>query len=87
VGAAHPEGLLADAFFHKGQYSPEQLFKEILSLLEQLPIRPSFVKPDKAPVWVPGNGDYYVVTCTECLRSFSVPLDEPTNVPRETALH
>ncbi len=73
VGASNPEGLLADAFFHKGQYSPEQLFREIQSLVERSPIRPHLPKPDTAPVWVPRNGSYVVLTCTGCLRSFSIP--------------
>jgi len=75
-GAGNPEGLLADAFFHKGQYSPEELFKEIQSLLEQSPIRPHRPKADKAPVWIPRNGNYVVLTCPECLRSFSIPEEE-----------
>ncbi len=83
VGAPDPVGLLADAFFHKGQHPPEQLFKKIRWLLEQSPIRPHVSKPDRAPVWIPRNGDYYVLTCPECLRSFSIPNDAPRNVPRE----
>jgi CheY-like chemotaxis protein len=84
VGAADPQGLLADAFFHKGQYAPEELFKRIQSLLEESPLRPHLAKPDKAPVWIPRNGTYYVLTCPECLRSFSIPTDEPdNNAPRE----
>lgn len=69
-------GLLTDAFFHKGQHSPEELFRRIQSLLEQSPIRPHLPKPDKAPVWIPRNGSYVVLTCPECLRSFSIPEDE-----------
>ena len=69
-----PEGLIADAFFSKSEYRPEELFNKILSLIEQFPIRPHLVKPDKAPVWIPINdAGYFVVTCTECLRSFAVP--------------
>ncbi len=82
--AGSPEGLLADAFFHKGQYSPEELFKEIQSLLEQSPIRPHLFKPDKAPVWIPRNGNYVVLTCTECLRSFSVSEEEIADGSRES---
>src|SRR5512142_2916037 len=76
VGAPSPEGLLADAFFHKEQYSPETLFKEIQLLLQQSPIRPHIPKLDKAPVWTPRNGSYVVLTCPECLRSFSISEDE-----------
>ena len=78
-----PEGLLTDALFHKGQYSPAQLFKEIQSLLEHSPIRPHLPKTDKAPVWIPRNGSYVVLTCTDCLRSFSIPEEEAENGPRE----
>ena len=69
-----PEGLIADAFFSKGDYKPEELFDKIGGLIEQSPIRPNVAKPDKAPVWIPKNdAGYFVVTCTECLRSFAVP--------------
>ncbi len=72
-----PEGLIADAFFSKAAYTPEQLFAKIADLLEQSPLRPHAGKPDHAPVWVPRNADgYFVVTCTQCLRSFSVPYEE-----------
>ena len=77
------EALLADAIFHKGQYSPNQLFKEIQSLLEHSPIRPYLPKPDQAPVWIPRNGNYVVLTCIDCLRSFSIPEDEAERGPRE----
>lgn len=83
VGASNPQGLLTDAFFHKGQYKPDELFREIQSLLEQSPIRPYLIKPDKAPVWIPRNGEFIVVTCTECLRSFSIPDDEAAVTPRQ----
>ena len=84
-GGANPDGLLADALFHKGEYSPEELFKAIQALLDQSPIRPHLPKPDKAPVWIPRNGNYVVLTCTECLRSFSLSEDEAGNGTREVA--
>lgn len=72
-----PLGLIADAFFTKGQYTPEELFRKIAELIEQSPLRPNLVKPDRAPVWVPcSDAGYFVVTCTDCLRSFSVPEEE-----------
>lgn len=72
LGTATP-GLIADAFFNKGYYSHEELFNKILELLDQAPIRANISKPDKAPVWVPrGSTGYFVVTCPNCLRSFSV---------------
>ena len=72
-----PAGLIADAFLTKGQYPPEELFRKIADLIEQSPLRPNVAKPDRAPVWIPRTDTgYFVVTCTDCLRSFSVP-DEP----------
>ncbi len=80
-----PEGLIADAFFSKGAYKPDQLFSKIADLLEQSPIRPHVGKPDRAPVWIPRSADnYFVVTCTECLRSFSVPDEEAAPELRQT---
>jgi CheY-like chemotaxis protein len=74
-----PVGLIADAFFVKGQYSPEELFSRIAALIEESPLRPHSAKPDRAPVWIPRNdAGYVVVTCPDCLRSFSVPEDEIT---------
>ena len=71
-----PSGVIADAFFTKGQYSPDELLKRIAELLENPPPRP-ILKPDKAPVWVPRNETgYFILTCIECLRSFSVPNEE-----------
>lgn len=73
-----PAVLIADAFFTKGQYPPEELFRKIAELIGQTPMRPNMTKPDRAPVWVPRNDTgYFVVTCTDCLRSFSVSDDQP----------
>lgn len=69
-----PTGLIADAFFTKGGYRPDVLIAKIIELIERAPLRAQIVKPDKAPVWVPVNDvGYLVLTCTECLRSFSIP--------------
>ncbi len=68
-----PTGLIADLYFSKGHYAPEELFANIARLLESGPIRPHIEKPDKAPVWIPRNASgYVVITCTDCLRSFSI---------------
>ena len=72
-----PGGLIADAFFTKTQYAPEELFRKITELIEQSPLRPNVAKPDRAPVWIPRSATgYFVVTCTDCLRSFSVANEE-----------
>ncbi len=79
-----PEGLIADTFFSKGDYTPDQLFSRIIELLEQAPIRPQIRTTNNAPVWTPKNdAGYFVITCPQCLRSFSVP-DEDAGEVRET---
>ena len=79
-----PAGLIADAFFTKAQYAPEELFRKIVELMEQSPLRPNLAKPDRAPVWIPSSDKgYFLVTCTDCLRSFPVPdesLDDGSEV-------
>ena len=71
-----PTGLIADAFLTKGSYRPEALVEKIAELIQRAPMRPQIIKPDRAPVWVPVNDKgYLVLTCTDCLRSFSVPPD------------
>ena len=74
-----PESVLADAFFEKGQYSPENLFQKITALLEEIPQRPSVARQAKAAVWIPvkSDADYIAVTCSSCLRTFPVPAPLP----------
>jgi CheY-like chemotaxis protein len=78
-----PGGIIADYFFSKGSYRPEELFDKIAELIAHTPMRQNIAKPDRAPVWMPRNGDaYFVVTCTDCLRSFSIPADEASTEVR-----
>ena len=76
-----PLGVFADAFFAK-PFRFEELLATIADLLRDAPPRPA-IKTDRAPVWVPRNGEYYVITCTDCLRSFSVPAEKSIRVLRE----
>jgi CheY-like chemotaxis protein len=71
-GLSVPESVLADAFFSKGEYQPQQLFEKIAELLQELPTRPRVGKPNKAAVWVRNNKGTVAVTCSECLRTFPV---------------
>jgi len=75
-GLTVPDNVLADAFFSKGQYRPEDLFKKIEEFLGELPTRPRVGKPHKAAVWVKNDRDTVAVTCPECLRTFPV-VDHP----------
>jgi hypothetical protein len=76
-----PLGVLADAFFEK-PLRFEELLAKITELLHDAPPRPA-TKKDKAPAWVPRNGEYYVITCTDCLRSFSIPAEKDVRERRE----
>jgi len=76
TGVSMPSGVLADAFFSKGEHSAEQFFRKITELLDHPPIRS---KHELAPLWIPRTTTgYHVLTCTECLRSFQVP-DQPVD--------
>jgi len=79
--AAEELGVLADAFLAK-PHAPKELFAKIAELLCDAPPRPA-IKKDRAPVWVPRNGNYYVITCTDCLRSFSIPAEENDRFVRD----
>jgi CheY-like chemotaxis protein len=76
-----PLGVIADAFLSK-PFRLEELQAKIADLLHDAPPRPA-IKRDRAPVWVPRNGEYYVITCTDCLRSFSIPAEKNVRVLRE----
>jgi len=76
-----PLGVLADAFLAK-PFRFEELEAKIAELLRAAPPRPA-IKRDKAPVWVPRNGEYYVITCTDCMRSFSIPAEKSIRLLRE----
>lgn len=80
--SAVPEGVLADAFYPKGQESAVNLLEIIANLIRTGPVKH---KGQNAPVWIPRNGKdhngkpFVVLTCTQCLRSFPLTVDhEPT---------
>jgi|SRR5947209_435811 CheY-like chemotaxis protein len=72
TGISVPESVLADAFFEKGHYHPQELFTRIAELLQELPTRPRQGKSSKAAVWVKHDDGIVAVTCTDCLRTFPV---------------
>jgi CheY-like chemotaxis protein len=71
-GVSVPESVLADAFFAKGSYNPAALFEKISDLLTELPKRPAASRPKRAAVWAKNDREFLPVTCSECLRTFSV---------------
>jgi hypothetical protein len=83
VGDSVPGGVLADAFYSKGQ-SPKLFLEGIAALLETS--KPSRHSRELAAVWIPldstdSNGLQYVaVTCPGCFRTFPLTVS-PTPGP------
>jgi CheY-like chemotaxis protein len=78
-----PGGVIADAFYAKGQHQPSDLLHTVAELIQTSAERAMNHQRKSAPVWIPRNGKdsngvpFIVLTCTECLRSF------PLSVLRE----
>ena len=68
---SHPESVLTDAYFAKGQYTPDSLFAKLMELIEAPP-RNRAARPAKAVAWVKNDKGVITVTCTDCLRTFSL---------------
>jgi CheY-like chemotaxis protein len=75
-GDAVPGGVIADAFYSKGQSSPEALLQMVADLIRTSAVQAVAHERESAPVWIPRNGKdshgipYVVLTCPDCLRSF-----------------
>src|SRR5579859_2405295 len=75
-GDAVPGGVIADAFYSKGNSNPGKLLQMVAELIRTSAERAVDHERESAPVWIPRNGKdssgipYIVLTCTECLRSF-----------------
>lgn len=83
---AESSGLLMNAFFQKGDYTPEQLIATMHELHSQSPIRPPLPKATHAPLWINRRSDEYLLaTCTECLRSFPIEKENSTSAGLQTA--
>jgi CheY-like chemotaxis protein len=84
-----PSGVIADAFYAKGEESSSRLLEIIADLIAK---GPTSHKGQNAPVWIPRNGKdhngkpYVLLTCTQCLRSFPFTVDhEPTGEVLQTS--
>jgi CheY-like chemotaxis protein len=75
-GESVPGGVIADAFYSKGQSTPDVLLGILAGLIKTSAAHAVDHQRESAPVWIPRNGKdshgvpYVVLTCTECLRSF-----------------
>ena len=86
---AVPGGVIADAFYAKGQHQPTVLLKMIADLIQTADTITREHEASSAPVWIPHNGKdsngvpYIVLTCTECLRSFPLSVSKEGNESNE----
>jgi len=65
----NPSEILADAFLQKGHYTLNELFHEIVELLDASPIRPAKRNGVGVELFVPrDDSGYVIVGCTKCLR-------------------
>jgi CheY-like chemotaxis protein len=73
-----PHEAICDTFVAKGPNCFFELLEEARRLISESPLRGSRPKTDVAPVWIPrSTAGYIILTCPECLRSFSAA--EPTS--------
>ena len=77
-----PAGVIADAFYPKGNRSATPLLEMVEDLLRTSRERAPDHLRETAPVWIPRNGHdakgrpFIVITCTQCLRSFPINVAE-----------
>src|SRR5579859_5109685 len=91
---AVPGGVIADAFYSKGQSNPEVLLLTVAELIRTHAAHAVAHERESAPVWIPRNRKdshgipYVVLTCTECLRSFplSVALEDLQKIQETSCL-
>lgn len=79
-GDAVPEDVLADAFYSKGEKRPPDLFRIVDEVLRKSASGLRSNETELAPTWARWIGkdrcgtSFVLVTCADCLRSFSVTL-------------
>jgi CheY-like chemotaxis protein len=69
-----PEGVAADAYFHKNRFGFDQLLLTISDLTGKSPLRTAPLHVDNMPVQARWDKDgHYLIDCQDCLRLFRVP--------------
>ncbi|HJS99478.1 MAG TPA: response regulator [Terriglobales bacterium] len=67
-----PHEAVCDSFLAKGPNLHFEVVEEARRLVSESPLRSTRAKSEVAPVWIPHSASGYIVlTCPECLRSFS----------------
>ncbi len=75
-----PDEVVTDAFIDKNPNTEFELVESVRRLISESPIRASKPKSGYAPVWVSrSTSGYVIVTCPECLRSFSIRQPQTEN--------
>ena len=76
-----PEGVAADAYFHKNGFGFEQLLQTISGLTRKPPLRTAPAHVDHKPAQARWDRDgHYIIGCDDCLRAFRIP--RATNMGR-----
>ncbi len=68
-----PEGVAADAYYHKTGSGFKQLHETILDLTRKPPLRTAPQHVDNKPVQARWDGKGHIIDCEDCLREFIVP--------------
>ena len=85
-----PAGVVADAFYAKGRNETAKLLQIVADLLRTSGARGRNHAQQLAPVWAPrisrdASGTFYVLlTCPDCLRSFSLEAMQATTTILDT---
>ena len=75
-------GVIADAFYFKGQGGPEALLQTVADMIQTSAARAADHTREFVPAWITRSGKdshgipYVVLTCTDCLRSFPLSVTE-----------
>lgn len=79
-----PQGVIADAFYSKGQRTPPALFRIVADVLKRSASHVRSHESGPAPIWARVIGkdtcgtSYVLVACDECLRCFPVVSSDTT---------
>lgn len=79
-----PEGLAADAYFHKNGTGLSQLLLTMVALSRMPLPRIASPRSHQKPVQARWDGDgHYTLRCDDCLRELSIPRDATTRTERD----
>jgi CheY-like chemotaxis protein len=82
-----PDEAVCDAFLAKAPNLEFELIEKATHLISESPIRGARARSDLAPVWIPRSSTGYIVlTCPECLRSFSAVQPKKSGRTEETCV-